>query len=325
MSTGRVLRRLLCAAALALFALPAAASAQAPGLPLPLLPGAPPQLRAMLQSRAAPTGSTVPRRFVDHQLHLRAQHGYLVYVIGIGNEVMIEVGRRNGHAISAYVVKGKVTPTGLSGDFGELGRVSLRFRPDRGPGSVHTKLLCRGVPLRFERDGVYSGTVRFRGEDGYVAVRSHRARGQRKTAATRCGPRRSRRSTQRANSSRVHRQVKLPRALFASSRSGVDVVEMLSFTTRDKVVTVAMTAQSLGSMGVFHLAYDKAAPRVFALDDALTRANLSPTRPFSGSGFYRAAPDGTRTWDGTLAVSFPGAPKLPLAGPGFEAELEAAF
>ena len=63
----------------------------------------------------------------------------------------------------------------------------------------------------------------------------------------------------------------------------------------------------------------------FALNDAVTAATITPPPPFHAKGSYRAAPDGTTSWTGPLSVSFPGAPRLPLAGEEFKATLEVGF
>jgi hypothetical protein len=65
--------------------------------------------------------------------------------------------------------------------------------------------------------------------------------------------------------------------------------------------------------------------KVFAFNEALTGATITPPEPFHGKGTYRAASDGTTTWSGPLSVSFPGAPRLPLTGGEFKATLATGF
>ena len=50
-----------------------------------------------------------------------------------------------------------------------------------------------------------------------------------------------------------------------------------------------------------------------------------PPAPFAGKGIYRAAPDGSTTWSGTLAVFFPGEPRLSLSGPPFKPTLHSGY
>ena len=59
---------------------------------------------------------------------------------------------------------------------------------------------------------------------------------------------------------------------------------------------------------------------------ASAEATLEPPPPFEGSGVFHFEPgdapyDGSASWEGSLSVEFPGTAKMPLAGPGVEAEL----
>jgi hypothetical protein len=59
----------------------------------------------------------------------------------------------------------------------------------------------------------------------------------------------------------------------------------------------------------------------FSFDPAFSTAILTPPAPFSGSGSFQRGADGSTTWSGSLAVSFPGMPNVALAGPQFTASL----
>jgi len=45
---------------------------------------------------------------------------------------------------------------------------------------------------------------------------------------------------------------------------------------------------------------------------------VSPPPPFTGTGTFARTPESVFTWEGDLAVQFPGMDPIPLAGPGFE-------
>jgi len=93
----------------------------------------------------------------------------------------------------------------------------------------------------------------------------------------------------------------------------------------DIALLLALAEESLGRMAILHYALEIVSGSVISHDDALTSATLAPPRPFHGKGIYRAAPDGTKTWSGSLSAAFPGRPRLALTGPEFAATLEAGF
>jgi hypothetical protein len=84
--------------------------------------------------------------------------------------------------------------------------------------------------------------------------------------------------------------------------------------------------QTRGDLAILRFAFTASdSARAFSVDNALTRAQVKPPAPFHGTGTYRAASDGTKTWTGGLAINFPGAPRLPLTGPEFKPELAAGL
>lgn len=330
MSRRPTLRAVLATAALALFALPAAASASPSALPLPLLPGIPPKALATVETRSSPIetpSSPEPRPEFEHLVRLHARGGYEVEVIGTGNFVALEVGHKHGHAATAYVVKGTVTGSRLQADFGAFGKLSLRFHPGKSRHSVHRKHFCGGVPLKVDHEGVYTGSVQFTGEGGYVSVDARRGRGKITRFASECGPLRLHRSSSASASASGPKlkETSRPRALFAFWRHGGQSVEFGGFTFFGKTLYLVETAQTEGRLAIERFAMDTAPLRTFALDETLTSSHVSPRKPFIGTGTYSAAPDGSIAWEGSLAVNFPGAPAFPLTGPQFEAELETGF
>jgi hypothetical protein len=318
------LRLLLAAAALLALGVPASASA----LSLPLPPGLSPEVRALVESRADTGNADPSRKSLTHQFTLRATRGYSVLVVAEGNSVLVEVGRKGDHALTAYAVKGKVTRNLVQADLGALGSISMRFHRSRARGAVQRREFCRGVPEVIRRHGHYTGAVRLRGEGNYFSVGAHRAKGRLEAeGVSKCFDfddlfsRSARASSSRAK----HEGDGRPRTFFASWREGGSSVLFGAMSRRRGTQFVALSEQSLGRMAIFHLAVAKAPSRVFALDDAITSAKLSARKPFRGAGIYTAAPDGSTTWEGSMSVDFPGAPGFPLTGPQFEVELDAGF
>jgi hypothetical protein len=185
---------------------------------------------------------------------------------------------------------------------------------------------CRGPDQLTRRFGVFAGTVHFTGEDRYVAVRAHRAKGLiRSPVDLNCVSR----SFDR-NAARLSRPVRpLPRftptILAAFWRQVVSSTDFFAFQIRKKTLYLAVSEESRGSMAEVRFAVAIAPSETFVSDDALTSATVSPPAPFHGKGSYSAAPDGTKSWAGPLSVSFPGAPRFPLTGTQFEDMLATGF
>lgn len=325
--------------ALALVALGASlllAPGAAPANPLDIPAAAPPQFRAALRAKLH---MSERRSSSESRIDLGTRHGYRLMVIAEGNVVAVVAldKRRFPQAFhsrfldsitqvaTVYVTHGTVAPTRIEGSLGRYGRIDVRFRPS---GRTSTKALrhCRGQHGSVTRYGTFVGNVRFTGEHKYVAVRAHRAKGRVR------GPRhvhcRHRGRTVRPLSRRRSSGGRSGRdraTISAEHRTATAGTEVLAFQAGSIALLLALAEESLGRMAVLHYALEVVPGSVLTHDDALTSATLSPPRPFRGKGVYAAAPDGTRTWSGSLSVAFPGSPRLPLAGPEFAAELEAGF
>jgi hypothetical protein len=317
---------LLLAICLAALALPALATASPAVIPLPIPAGTPPQLRALIQARVsadAGGGAEGPAR---PKFELDA-HKYKLDVFGVGTAVVVEVTRGHSKAVTAYVARGTVTPGRIQASFGELGDVAMRFRASGQVALSKPLSHCNGESRYRNRLGVFAGEFRFRGEDGYVSVHAHRAKGEvRAEDQVQCGGRHSLRPQQRAShhSGSLFEALEL-RSLAASWRHAVSSASFAVLGIGKKVLYIASAEQSKGTVATLRFAVESGPGKAFTLSNALTTARVSPPGPFYGAGTYRAAPDGTTTWTGALAVNFPGAPRFPLAGPQFKAAVGAGF
>ncbi len=332
------MRRLFALAvllAVGICAVPAFATAG--GLDFPA--AAPPQFRALLREKLH---MPPPHHKFESRFKLEAQHGYTVTVVGEGDIVALVVSRPSSHgkesliekllgskrAETAYVTRGTVSERRITASFGKFGEVDVRFRPSGRIIDHGRRRGCRGADHFTSQLGVYVGGVRFSGEGHYVAVRSHRAKGMvRSPLHLECDSR----SPHRFTSSSRARPVRggptfAPTVLAATSRHGVSALELLTLQIKKTTLFVSFDEESLGSMARIRFALTTGpSKKTFSFDDALTAAAITPPAPFHGKGNYRAAPDGTTAWTGSLSVSFPGAPRLPLTGEGFEATLESGF
>jgi hypothetical protein len=319
---------------LSALALPSSALANALDIPA----AAPPKFRALLRAKLH---MPPPRHGFESRFDLEAQHGYKVSVVGEGNIVAVEVTKPLPHgkenplerllgskqSVTAYVARGTVTQQRIAASFGQFGKIDVRFRPSGRVVESRPRRRCRGGDHFTSKLGVFVGGVRFSGEKHYVAVRSHRAKGRVRTPPhLHCASLPPGLPSERRARPVPHHPAFNPTFLAATRRHGVSSVELLTLGIGRTTLFVAITEEGLGSMARIRFALATASSKkAVVLNDPLTKATIAAPMPFRGKGTYRAAPDGTTTWTGSLSVSFPGAPRLPLTGEDFEATLEAGF
>lgn len=306
---------------LALLALPfGAAPAAAAGGSLPLLPPLP-QSRLLDQARVLTDhGGPVRPKPPFRSGFVTEVDGYKLGVSTYGSGLYLEVwrGGRTQRTLTAYLARGVAQPERLQATFGRFGKVSMRFRRSRN--RAPSKRCVFGRRL-IKQHGVFVGSLRFKGEGGYVNVRLHRAKGGILREGKRC---------------RVHHHhssslpnldflfFKPEAAMLALSRDGVDLTALLAIAAKKKSAFITVDEESRGKLAIVRMAIARK-PGKLRVNDAITSGSLSPPPPFHGTGRYRAAPDGTTTWSGDLSVNFPGAPRFPLTGPSFQTFLEVPF
>jgi hypothetical protein len=59
----------------------------------------------------------------------------------------------------------------------------------------------------------------------------------------------------------------------------------------------------------------------FVFDTSRGSVEVTPPRPFTGSGVLQEAADGSTLWTGDLSVTLPGIGSVPLVGPTFTSRL----
>jgi hypothetical protein len=307
---------------LALLALPlAAASTASAEAASPLLPPLP-QSRLLDEARQLTDhgGPVRPEPLFRSGFVAEAKGGYKVGVSTFGSAVYFEVWRagKSRRTMTAYLARGVARPERLQATFGKFGKVSMRFRPARHHLITRTCFFGRYL---VKRHGLFLGSLRFRGEGGYVSVRLHRAKGTILRIGKRC---RVRRPPDFDPSDFEFLFAKPEAAMLAISRDGVDSTALLAIAAKKKSAFLALHEESRGKLAIIRFASVHKQGKL-AVNEALTSGSLVPPAPFHGTGHYRAFPDGTHTWSGNLSVTFPGAPRFPLTGASFETLLEVPF
>jgi hypothetical protein len=292
----------LTALGLLLLAFPPAASAQ---------PTATPSSLPKLSTRLA-------------QFHLRSPNGYKVSASAIGKSIDLEVSR--GSNFSAYLAQRQGNAKRLSASFGELGRVSVRFHPSGKVISSQPQAGCKGPDHFTTRAGVFVGQIHFSGEGGYTSLNAHRAKGtvQSPLRLTGCkseGSDHGPHSHPKHHGSRSHPS-REPTLTVQSPDSETGQTSFIATAPGSIGRPVsAFSSETVGSLLVLRSVLALGSPQTFLFDNALSSATVTPPAPFSGTASFQRNADGSTTWAGDLAASFPGKPDVALTGPTFTAKL----
>lgn len=246
----------------------------------------------------------------EARFFLKASNGYRVFVEGDDGKITVTVDRRDVTAI--YAVDGEVSTQGMSARIGSLGRIRVDFRPAGKPVQLVPSEQCRGKG-QLVWEGIFVGTIRFRGESGYTRLARNRVRG------TTAVPRSWRCRPMRGNNDAPPLGVPVLGAF--TSHPHVGFAAITESEIEDLRFFVGGMFERRGSMRVERSASADGKPYTFDVQSDLSAATVSPPRPFSGTASYVRNADGSTSWSGNLSVALPGAGKVPLTGPNFTVEL----
>jgi hypothetical protein len=262
----------------------------------------------------------------DLRFQFTSSSGYRITVEGYGATAAIDVAKKPdpasaSRAWSTYIARGKVSPTAIDADFGARGNVAMRFRPS-GPSTLGRRHRhCLGPDRYKVRPGVFVGSVRFSGEDGYAAAEVHRVKGSVITPRfLLCADTLFGKGAEEGRRSAREKHAKMTR-LYSFFRSGLTAILFGVSERGGRPMYVAQIEQTVGSLGVFRGVSVRGSAATFAVDNTLSSAGVTPPAPFSGSGSFQRGPTGIKSWTGSLAVSFPGAPNVSLTDPRFKTQL----
>lgn len=264
---------------------------------------------------------------LELDLRLPGSHGYAIEVGGYETTAFVSASRSVGsprrlEETSTYIARGKVSATSIHASFGTLGRVSLRFHPTGPVARTRPRRHCLGPDHYTIRPGVFVGSVRFRGEEGYSSVRSQRIAGKSVTPPELvCFD--SIEAILREFDPLVPSKKKRPKVtrLRAGLRKAEDAISLEASRKRDTATFVAVRQRTESKLAIYRSAYARAPASSFGAQASLSQATLRPPAPFSGVGLFRRDPGGAKLWSGSLAVSFPGEPDVPLTGSQLRTQL----
>ena len=276
------------------------------------------------------------------EAQLPSSDGYSLYLRSDGHrKIWLDIGREDlekPYVTMTYTTTGRVDRHGIEADFGEFGRVDLRFS-----GSLRRSIFpfpnCKAGKPEVNQSGALRGEVEFESLGGVVQLEASRIEeGQTWHAPKRTctpkpshvtygGPEMDRRVGQREADSESFVKTFMARAHLMAR-----TIDLYAVRIEGRVIDMAATStRRFGPVLVstsVHGPEDEVAGPGKAVELSILGsgprprgASLSASAPFSGSATYRKRPGTAPSWLGSLAVEMPGEGTLPLAGPGFDAVL----
>lgn len=258
------------------------------------------------------------------EFDLLANNGLHVHVETSG-EIDLQV-TRQGRSVS-YEVPGESTEAGLRARFGRLGLIEVSFTPTKTTATEPPKG-CTGKPSR-SSEGVFEGTMRFRGERDYVQIDAVRVNGRMS----------------------VNRRWQCPQHGSSARRGDTRSPDPFGFQARSARATAALSASSsvcrcyflatavrdgrgLGSTNFYGLKVEnrermeitrttsvRANPPAFVFNHANGTANVHPPLPFRGDATFESRIHGRDLWTSTIRIPLLGVDPLQIAGPSFQVKL----
>jgi hypothetical protein len=264
-----------------------------------------------------------------------ASNGYTLVAQRFDRRLTIELRRGDTFATYELLAQGPAGRNEVVAAIPGLLDIDVRFHA-RGPVDASPKSPPCLPNVTRHRRGVFVGRIRFFGEAGYTEAQASRARGSlNHRVRSRC--RRS--SREAASLSRQRRptrtvelgaeESKLLRRLdFGVAKGPYPLLAPLDYDNSGHRYFYAELFENGYEVDVSRKVEVKGAdPGTFVVNSALTSATVTPSWPFRGAGqLEQESPSvllepSDPLWTGDLTVSFPGAPEVPLIGPGLKANL----
>lgn len=251
---------------------------------------------------------------------LKGSHGFQISVTTEGQQVSLTASK--GGEAADYTVRGKVSRRALSANFGQFGRISVRFAEEhRGIdrlGALLTKG-CKG-PKPIEETGSFRGTIKFRGENAFSTANARSAKGSvHRQAKLVCPPEpeggeepeRGETAVLVAESHADGREVSF---VGGALTEGKFSFSFISAGSAEKIgpVKVLRTGIELGNAGAVLFSAPGVHPET---------ATVNAPPPLHGTASYTENPGAAPTWTGPLSVTLVGGETVPLTGPDFQARI----
>ncbi len=259
-------------------------------------------------SKTRSSGVEVPRPRAEFSR--KASNGYLITFEADHGRASLRAQGDAGGVL--YSGKGSVVDGRIRFGLGRLGRIDLRFEPDGRVDRQRPDKSCKGRE-QVIRSGTFVGLIRFRGENGYTQLSSHRVHGTMAEPRSWKCPNSSDRRTQNASGVSVLAAHTPHNSAIFMAIGGPEQVPLRFF--------VAGTSERAGALHIGRSVFIEGPSASFEALGNLNSATVAPPKPFSGTASFVRNLDGSTEWSGTLSVALPGAQSTALTGPAFEADL----
>jgi hypothetical protein len=280
------------------------------------------------QAASAKPGYYVTKPWHAQTLHLKGSNGFDFMIFSLGARrlglVAARFDRAVGQSVTYNVPRLASGPDEIRASLGKLGRIALRFRPSgppraqREPGGE-----CKGRDAT-QQTGVFTGTLRFRGELGFTTVRTSSARGhvfhsfkqvcRRPQEKAEGGPVES-----KAVSLSAYIDGSPEKASFSAYEFGPE-----SMLGPESTSYSASVSERRGQMSITRSTDVFAEPSTFMVGSPTVKpatAAVAPPPPFAGTATFDRGAGKGHNWNGDLSVNLPGRGSVSLAGPPFTARL----
>jgi hypothetical protein len=256
--------------------------------------------------------------------------GYSISVSASHESTQVDVteGRSSSRRLifSDYTFRGSASRKGIHADLGHFGTISMRFKPS---GQVRTGKLpnlgkgCNGPRKIVRHLGTFVGIFRFEGEDGYTTTEAAEVSGSvGDPDAVFCG------TFVNESGSGHHHHIRPPSPYLGATtaHNGLGFAAAAMGRHGNRISFVASSREKDGRASIMRWVSLVGPRSAFQFDHRLTTATLAPPPPFAGTGTFERGPKGSQpSWSGSLSVSFPGRPEVPLTGANFTSVLFSKF
>lgn len=255
---------------------------------------------------------------VTFAVPLKADHGLSVKLEADDDEIELIV-KKDGQQ-AAYFAPGEVSAEGITVKFGSLGEFEVDYQPFRTLDTRGPNRHCEGPPLT-TTEGFFRGTMRFRGEGGYVRVEASRAKG---TLVLRpewdCDYSRAAESRAARDRGTDDEEATLG---VQSHRTGIRFVVFGSREPNERPYAYffASSQEVREGVGISRFTFAGTRAAAFEFDNRRGTAYVDPPAPFAGSAHYLRRPGAPDRWRGSLSAPLLGLGRVRLAGPGFLARM----
>jgi hypothetical protein len=278
---------------------------------------------ARVASGAGPEQGTV----VLVELELKASNDLHAHLESSEDGTVTLELRKEGQ-IAIYKVPGEATEGGLKARFGRLGLIDVAFTPTKTLNSTEPGEGCTGAP-RTLREGVFTGTIEFTGERGFVRIEGPQATGSMSVISQWECPEAeapnpfARVSRLLAATFRGEKGERESATLFAGSRgcSCYFVAGVHHRHSGGKTIFLGVKLEKREGMVIERVTVVRGPASAFDFDHSAGTATLRPPSPLSGHASFRASRRGRGVWRSTIRVPSLGADPIETGGPGFAAIL----